>query len=68
MPTTIDTHYFADLVSAIRHLKDLGFTYWRKNEPKGSIYRNGLAFASVYPSPTVNGDTCWAVDLPRRYY
>lgn len=68
MPTTLDTVYFTDLVSAIRFLKDQGFTYWRKNDPNGSIYRNGLAFASVFPSPTVNGGTCWGVDIPRKYY
>jgi hypothetical protein len=68
MPTTLDTIYFTDLVSAVRYLKDLGFTFWRKDEPKGSIYRNGLAFASVFPSETVNGDICWGIEIPRRYY
>lgn len=68
MPTTLDTRYFDSLASAIRCLKDLGFTYWRKDDAKCSIYRNGLAFALVYPHPTVNGSTCWAVDVPRKYH
>ncbi len=68
MPTTIDTRYFADLASAIRCLKDLGFTFWRKDEVKGSIYRNGLAFAVLFPVMTVNGDNCWGLDIPRKYH
>jgi hypothetical protein len=68
MPTTLETHYFDSLVSAVRYLKDLGFTFWRKDAPKGSIYRNGLGFALLFPTETVNGNTCWAVDLPRKYH
>jgi len=67
MPTTLDTHHFADLASAVRFLVDQGFAFWRDDD-KGTIYRNGLAFAVLFPAITFRGNECWGVDLPRKYH
>ena len=69
MPTHLDTLYFATKADATQYLVDNGWCFWRTTDDEGGvIYRDGLGFALVFKDKTVNGGTCWAVDIPRKYH